>query len=327
MSPRGRFAWVAAVGGISVAASCSGVGRDFDPPDSVGGGPDLIGGNASSLEPGQSGEGGGGALSGGGSLADGGMPSIGEPDHGGASGVGGAGAGSSGGEGGSSQEDRCPSGEAKCNDACVDILSSDEHCGGACEACSEAFPRCSAGACVECLVPTDCSAPGSVCGADHACACRPQKLSNVLVDPGFADELALADWSPSRGASWSTEDADACSGSGSIRLAEVTSPIADLGSISQCTVASAGTSYTFGIRAKPGSWSCQLTFYTGASCEGTASSSAPLTQASAYNGWATTYGARKAPPNTASVELSCQTSGPGPDYIDQVFLNTTGDGY
>jgi hypothetical protein len=326
MNARGRFAWAAAVAGILGATSCTGAERDFAPPHAVGGEPDAIGGNASSLEPGQSGEG-GAALSGSGAPPEGGLPSIGGSDHGGAPGVGGEGAGGSGGEGGSSHEDPCPSGQAKCGNACVDILSSDEHCGGACEVCSEAFPRCSSGACVECLVPTDCSAPGSVCGADHACDCRPQKPSNVLVDSGFASELDLADWSPSRGASWSTEDADACSGSGSVRLAEVTSPIADLGSISQCAVASADTNYRFGIRAKPGSWSCQLTFYTGASCGGTASSTAPITQLSAYNGWGTTYGARKAPPNTASVELSCQTGGPGPDHIDQIFLNATGDGY
>jgi hypothetical protein len=328
MGPKSSFGGALATS-LILAMSCTDVERAFAPQDAIGGAiggeSDSSGGVGSSPDPGHS----GGVGEGGAAPGQAGTAVSGEAD-GGANDVGGgsmAGTAAAGEGGDPLAGGVCPSGQAVCESSCVDVLASDEHCGASCAKCSGALPRCSSGSCVACLAPADCPAPGSVCGANHECECRPQSVSNILVNPGFASALGLESWSPSRGATWSTDDADACSGSGSVRLQEVTSPIADLGSISQCVAASADTTYTFGFEVKPGSWSCQLTFYTGTSCDGTASSGSSIKQNHAYTGWGTSYGSRKAPVNTQSLELSCQTTGPGPDYIDQIYLNATGEGY
>jgi hypothetical protein len=165
----------------------------------------------------------------------------------------------------------CPSGKALCGgSSCVDVNSSDIHCGPSCTPCSGAAPRCVSGSCVACSSASDCPALGSVCNANHTCDCRPPSANNLLASPGFASVPDLSSWAPSAGASWNADDADSCVASGSVKMTFIASPVVDFGHITRCiTNVSSNKTYYFGLRYKQsGALYCQLNFYADTACSG-----------------------------------------------------------
>jgi hypothetical protein len=149
-----------------------------------------------------------------------------------------------------------------------------------------------------------------------------------LASPGFASVPDLSTWSPSVGATWNADDADSCSGSGSVKMLYVTSPF-DFGNISRCvTNISANKTYYFGLRYKQNSAIyCTLEFYA-ANCSGAAlTGTAFLSNLGSSNFWVATSTSTTSPSGAASAKVFCQTNGPGPDYIDQIYLNSVANQY
>ena len=61
-----------------------------------------------------------------------------------------------------------------------------------------------------------------------------------------------------------------------------------------------------------------------ANCSGTAlDGTAYLSNLGSSNFWASTT----SPSGAASAKVYCQTNGPGPDYIDQIYLNSVANQY
>ncbi|HET6150304.1 MAG TPA: hypothetical protein VFH68_22380 [Polyangia bacterium] len=226
----------------------------------------------------------------------------------------------------------CASGQGLCGGACVDVQSSPTHCGAGCAICGGTMPKCAAGTCVQCTVATDCAGAGSICTANHTCACRPKSATNMLVNPGFDSATLLSSsWAPSGGASFATDDADGCPGSGSVQTV-VTMPAFDFGNFRQCVRITA-PSYSFGFKYKApanASGSCMLeTFTNTTDCtSGTVNHVVGIgtPQFAPATDWTSIPNLPFQPVNgEQSVLIMCQTNTTGPAmFFDQIYLNTAG---
>jgi hypothetical protein len=161
--------------------------------------------------------------------------------------------------------------------------------------------------------------------------CRPPSADNKLQNPGFEQPSALANWIASPGASWSSDDADACTGSGSTAVM-VTMPQFDFGNIAQCVPATAGTRYFFGFKYKQQNADgvvCYLWFYAGSTCSGNILVDGSLTLQGTsvpVTFWQLTYDMITAPPTTGSAKVFCQTSN-GTGAFDQIYVNPISNSY
>ena len=233
----------------------------------------------------------------------------------------------------------CPVGQALCGGSCVDVLSSPTHCGDACTACGGTTTKCTSGACVQCLTGNDCST-GQVCTTSHTCQCRPKSATNLILNPGFDASIGggLGNWTPSTtyAATFSTDDADGCAGSGSAHVAFVVmGQNKDFGQISQCVPVVQNTSYYLGYKLKQdadGTTVCELWFYTGASCAGSALNSdsvqLPSNLSGAVTSWTQASTTVTTPSGAGSVQIICHVNpGSSAGSFDQIYLNSAANNY
>jgi hypothetical protein len=224
----------------------------------------------------------------------------------------------------------CPSMQGLCGGSCVDIQSTPAHCGTSCRVCQGNTPKCFQGNCVQCLAGADCTISGQACTTNHTCVCRPPSAGNLLQNPGFEQSPGIANWSPTMGATWSSDDADGCPGSGS---AVVAYDIPFFGSFSQCVVATPGTRYFFGYKYKQTqsqSVLCDLWFFAGPTCSGNILVGGDLVLGGAESpitSWTRNSGSITAPAGTGSAAAHCQNQGGGSGNIDQVYMNATSNSY
>lgn len=225
----------------------------------------------------------------------------------------------------------CPSGQGVCGGACVDILSSDSHCGGACTACQGSTPKCAAGACVQCLTGTDCPSygAGAACSVNHVCQCRPPRSTNVVKNPGL--DSGFDHWTASAGALLiSNDDADGCPQSASMKTKAIS--VSDWGSISQCVVVSASTSYYFGYKYKQEQASSiygRVDFYAGTTCSGSALSFSTLHPgiSAGTTTWLSASGTVSSPAGAGSALVRCSALGSAWGAVDQVMLDASSVSY
>jgi hypothetical protein len=221
----------------------------------------------------------------------------------------------------------CPSGQSLCGGTCVDILSSDTHCGVACTPCGVSTPKCYSGSCVQCLAASDCPSSfgqGAVCSESHACQCRLPSAGNVVQNAGF--DQSSSGWTMSPLATFdASKDADSCSGSGSIRVT-VDPATANFGSFSRCVPVSENTQYFWGYQGwqgQSGGLVCYLTFFAGTTCSGNQLSSEVLQATSPLVGvWTTNSASASSPATAGSATIFCQLSGLGPGWFDQIYVDT-----
>lgn len=234
-------------------------------------------------------------------------------------------------------ETGCPTGQALCGGSCVDVLSTAAHCGDSCTACQGTTPKCLSGACVQCTTGNDCST-GQVCSSNHICQCRAPSPTNVVLNPGFDASVGggLGNWTPSTtyAATFSTDDVDGCSGSGSAQVAFVVAANhmdKDFGQISQCVTLASGSSYYLGYRYKQvgDTALCELWYYTGAGCMGSPISTIQVP--SNISGDVTTWGTQSTqistPTGTGSGLLICRMLTSGSGSFDQIYINSNVNGY
>jgi hypothetical protein len=140
----------------------------------------------------------------------------------------------------------------------------------------------------------------------------------------------IANWSPTTGATWDSDDSDGCPGSGS---AEVAYQVPNFGSFDQCIAATAGTRYNFGFRYKQTqsqSVACDLWFFAGPTCSDNILVGGDLLLAgaeSAVTSWLKLSGSITAPAGTGSANVHCQNQGGGSGNIDQIHVSTTNNSY
>jgi len=223
----------------------------------------------------------------------------------------------------------CPSGQSLCGGTtCVDILGSASHCGGACTACAIATPWCSSGACVQCVTGGNCPSSfgqGAVCSESHVCQCRLPDVGNVVQNPGF--DQSTSGWTLLNTLATfdGANDADSCSGSGSIRVT-VDPNTANFGSFSQCATVVPDTPYYFGyhyVQAQSNGVECDVRFFSGTTCSGSPLSVSVFQSISYTVGsWLTNQGSLTSPTTAGSATIFCQLGGIGPAWFDQIYLNT-----
>jgi len=139
--------------------------------------------------------------------------------------------------------------------------------------------------------------------------------------------LGLARWTTTAGATtFVSDDADGCSGSGSVSVAYV--PPA-FGSFSQCVPAAPNTQYYFGLRYKQngGGSVCSVWFFAGTTCSG--SNVATFTWqgiSDPFTFWMGDFHTITSPANAGSVQVFCQTNG-ATAWFDQLYLNASANSY
>lgn len=233
----------------------------------------------------------------------------------------------------------CPSGQALCGGSCVDVLSTAAHCGNSCTACQGTTAKCLSGSCVQCVTGNDCST-GQVCTINHACQCRPPSPTNAILNPGFDPSLGggFGNWTPSTtyATTFSTDDADGCSGSGSAHVAFAAMGMnKDFGKFSQCVPLSSGTTYYFGYKFKQDDGDtnvCELWFYTDLLCAGspinTDAVQLPSGLSGAVTAWTATSTQISTPAGTGRAQITCRMLfGAGSGAFDQIYLNSAANSY
>ncbi|HMA93625.1 MAG TPA: hypothetical protein VKP30_13125, partial [Polyangiaceae bacterium] len=233
----------------------------------------------------------------------------------------------------------CPDGQGVCGGSCVDILSDAAHCGGSCLQCPGSTPRCSAGACVQCVVGADCPSlgygEGSICTSNHTCRCREPSAGNLLKNPGF--DTSLANWttSPCEGCASqphgfsSNHDADGCSASGAVMLTYYTLASSY---VAQCVPFQPNTNYNFGFAfmqqdaTSINAIRCVLNQYSGSTCSGsTISSNVSLSSGNppSSGNWSGAKVYFRSEATAGSVEIKCgHYDYSTKTWMDHVYLNT-----
>lgn len=219
----------------------------------------------------------------------------------------------------------CPAGQGLCGGACVDVLSSPTHCGGACAICESTTPKCFSGSCVQCLTGPDCVAlgfgSGSECSANHTCQCRPASASNLVKNGGFSAASGLTNWTGNPLSTISTDDADGCSDSRSVKLDY--QPVA-WGLVKQCVTVSPSTTYWFGLRHKGlgGKLDAHVMFFPGSTCSGSNVAYINLPEFTGDTFWTSSSVSATIPATAGSAEVYVQVSGTVPIWVDSIYLNT-----
>lgn len=165
-----------------------------------------------------------------------------------------------------------------------------------------------------------------MCTANHTCECRAPSSGNLLKNPNFNPSPGLSVWSPSPGATYVSDDVDACPGSGALKA--VVTPEFDFGHFSQCVSVgvSAGVKYYFGVRYKQSdqsALSCQLFFYSDTTCStGITGGSAVLNGiGTPVTSYLKTSVSTTSPSGARSAQVQCNTQG-ADLIVDQFYLNT-----
>jgi hypothetical protein len=168
-----------------------------------------------------------------------------------------------------------------------------------------------------------CSGAGSVC-QQGACVCRRQIAGNRLFNAGF--DANLDGWNKDK-ATWSSNDADSCSGSGSVSFRAD-----DAGAIStDCFTLNPADSYNFGVKVWEPATSmyhgnCQLNYFTGPGCVALSPGDSSL-WITLFSGNSSTWQSLQmswlVPGDIHSGSINCGpggSGGTGTFYFDQVYL-------
>jgi hypothetical protein len=164
------------------------------------------------------------------------------------------------------------------------------------------------------------------CQGNTCAACRQKNASNLLSNPGF--DGSSQGWTLPGGVNtFSTDDVEGCSGSGSILMTDFTNEL------SQCQNATRNASYLYGFRFRartPGQTGyCILSFYPGAGCSGDAmfDNNGEVPQvAPPGSTWGEAAGSAIAPANAVSARLTC-IAAVGFGNYDQIYLSRTTAGF
>jgi hypothetical protein len=163
-------------------------------------------------------------------------------------------------------------------------------------------------------------------GDGGASTCPRPSGSNLLANPGFDRADGLSFWSPSEGASWSSDDADGCAQSGSAHTI-VTSGTFDFGNIRQCVGVQAGIRYFFGFKFKQdvaGSGNCRVGFLDDPTCAGSELDAVVVQTDGAPTDvtWRSSPQAMASAPQSATAaRVICQTDVQSFIRFDDLFLN------
>jgi hypothetical protein len=223
----------------------------------------------------------------------------------------------------------CPAGQGACGGVtCVDVASTPQHCGTSCIVCGGATPRCASGNCVQCVTDQDCGGSTPSCNpAIHACTCRRPSPGNLFQNPGFEASLGLGEWDPGKlvadnvPATWSSEDSDGCSGSGSAHAVNT----GLTGGPNQCVQVAAETRYFFGARFKGTDFSfCQAQYHGDTSCGTFGGELSDFIGSTGSSTWSSSSNSLTTPAGVKSLLFYCfliNTS------VDQLYLNSTSNSY
>ncbi|MFL5305165.1 MAG: hypothetical protein ACJ8F1_08125 [Polyangia bacterium] len=195
---------------------------------------------------------------------------------------------------------KCSGGQNACGNTCYDTSSDAGHCGAQCMACGGSTPSCLNG----------------------ACTCHQGGKGNLLQNPGFDTGAQLGGWEPN-GATWSSQDADGCTGSGSA--------VSSDGILTQCVTKgiAAGNRYWFGMRFlqdQPNGAYCIITFESDTTCTSDISRYGGAIASASTAGWQSGVDSDVAPAGTVAIHVQC-SSGIGTVRVDQLFLSSTSNSY
>ena len=216
-------------------------------------------------------------------------------------------------------QSQCLVGDVCSGSVCQACTSGQPACGNTC--CGGSTPVCVAGQCKQCQANSDCTVHNYyACSNNNTCVCRSKSTSNLLVNPGF--DTDLSGWSGYATAkTWSSLDAEACPGSGS--LATVNGE----DQIQQCVPVSAGTSYNVGFQYKQsvaGSFTCYITFFAGPTClsDDEISSLPYISPTSTGSNWQPYSSVVTAPAGAAGLQILCGSA--GVSNLDEFYVNPSG---
>ena len=148
-----------------------------------------------------------------------------------------------------------------------------------------------------------------------ATACTQQSNKDLIPGAGFDTSAALANWNTGAGgASWTSDDAESCSTSGSVSLTST-------GSMNYCFKSATAATYYLGMKGK-GNAGCLGTFYSDKNCTSAVGYEFLNLAPTGSSTWQdTSTGGVTAPTGTQSILVTCTTSGNGTGAVDQVYLN------
>ena len=147
----------------------------------------------------------------------------------------------------------------------------------------------------------------------------------MIPNPGFDTNLNGWLFDPGSGASWKSDDADGCVGSGSLYA---TDP--NLYPATPCLKVTPGVLYNFGFRYKHGitpgaSVSCYLTPYKDSNCSmGSAEDTAPGILPSRSTNWSSVSTTWVVYPDSPYTQVSCPLQD---GSIDQIYLNPNANAF
>ena len=196
--------------------------------------------------------------------------------------------------------------------------------------CPASTPRCYSGSCVACVGDNGCPSNTPSCNlSTHKCACRIPSTGNLVQNPGF--DTNLAGWTTSS-SSWTSADADGCSGSGSVSGSNTD------GDPKQCVQLPGGSgTYYFGAKFSftnnyNGSF-CTVSFYSDTSC------ATPVTsdfvhmgpdgfygQGAQAGAWQTFFITELAPTGSRSALIVCALDSTT-TKLDEFYLNRSSNSF
>ena len=234
--------------------------------------------------------------------------------------------------------DSCPANQSLCGGStCVDTLSTAAHCGSTCTQCRNSTPDCVQSKCVQCTNSTECRdaahtslnlGANAVCNTStHNCMCATKDPGNVLTNPGF--DTDLSGWHAANDGStiaFAFSDGFFCSASGSATTS------GGFGGIQQCARITGGSNYFLGAMyfMSGGTGSpvdCSVEYHANANCDD-ASLGNDNVSGSSTSGWSLMHKAvLKAPSNATYALVGCAQFESGLAQVDQIYLNSTTDGF
>jgi hypothetical protein len=202
--------------------------------------------------------------------------------------------------------------------------------------CNSLTPYCNSGSCVQCTSDSQCGGTTPSCNpATHTCVCRRPSAGNLLTNPGF--DGTLSGWSamtPPMLSSYSSTDAEACGGSGSVLL----TPGSD-GDPYQCFSLRGNGSGTYYFGAKfryVDTWTdafCTVLFWNDANCTvmnlGTyADHLGPdMQDPNAAPNWKSYSIAEPGPAGAVAASVQCALNTSYGVWIDQIYLNKSANSF
>jgi hypothetical protein len=159
-----------------------------------------------------------------------------------------------------------------------------------------------------------------------------------VLNAGFNAALGggLGNWTASTtyAVTFSTDDVDGCSGSGSAQVAFAVASNhmdKDFGKISQCVSLASGSTYYMGYRYKQVADTalCELWYYTGSGCAGSPIDTLQLPSNISVDvtTWMSQSTQVSTPIGTGSGLIICRMLASGSGAFDQIYINSAANAY